>query len=283
MDTDLDTDRPVDVQFENLPNFRQVGGIGLTNKHGQKIRDGLLYRSSRTDFITAKDKELFQQLGIKAIFDLRRQGEYERSDGEKRLDDMYKLVLLEKGDVIELKPSFRWGTKNMLKATPNPVGYRYLVNMMSMELIWHIFYQLNFFIRWLSLILVLFDWLFGCHFFTKFYCAMVLNHQPVSYQYFQMLEYCKPAIADILRQMLQPGNLPALVHCAHGKDRTGLMAAILLGCLDIEDDVIVEDYAKSEVRASQDIVIVKLQSPITSCSNNNDNLSTYAVVQQLEP
>ena len=45
---------------------RPISGRGLTNKRGQRVRDGLLYRSSRADFIKAKDKSLFLQLGIKS-------------------------------------------------------------------------------------------------------------------------------------------------------------------------------------------------------------------------
>jgi len=36
---------------------------------------------------------------------------------------------------------------------------------------------------------------------------------------------------------------PVVFHCAAGKDRTGLLAAILLGALGVSDDDIVEDYA----------------------------------------
>jgi protein-tyrosine phosphatase len=34
-------------------------------------------------------------------------------------------------------------------------------------------------------------------------------------------------------------------HCAVGKDRTGLLTALLLGVLDVDDAVIVADYARS--------------------------------------
>ena len=36
---------------------------------------------------------------------------------------------------------------------------------------------------------------------------------------------------------------PVVFHCAAGKDRTGLLAAILLGALGVSDDDIVGDYA----------------------------------------
>lgn len=43
----------------------------------------------------------------------------------------------------------------------------------------------------------------------------------------------------------RPGALPAVFYCAAGKDRTGLLAAIVLGVLGVDDDDIVADYALS--------------------------------------
>jgi protein-tyrosine phosphatase len=40
-----------------------------------------------------------------------------------------------------------------------------------------------------------------------------------------------------------PGAFPAVFHCAAGKDRTGLLAALLLGALGVDDEIIVHDYA----------------------------------------
>ena len=236
--------------FENLPNFRQAGGVGLTNKHGQRVKDGLLYRSSRTDFITSKDKSLFLQLGIKSIVDLRRQTEFERADGEKLLQSLYPVWVVKKGEVKQLKPSRRWGKKEGSQQTeddPNSIGRRYLVNMWTMEFIWSIFKQLNFIIRWMSLVLALIDWFIGSHIFVKLYAKLVMNHQSVTQQYLNILDYTKPAIVDVLRLMNQDDNLPMLMHCAHGKDRTGLIVAIFLGLLEVNEQDIVTDYAESEV------------------------------------
>jgi protein-tyrosine phosphatase len=38
---------------------------------------------------------------------------------------------------------------------------------------------------------------------------------------------------------------PAVFHCTTGKDRTGLVAALVLGALGVSDDDIVRDYAMS--------------------------------------
>ena len=236
--------------FENLPNFRQAGGQGLKNKSGRLVKDGLLYRSSRTDFVTHRDTGRFQELGIKSIIDLRRQSEYERSDGDKILDSMYPVCVLKKGQAEPMKPSFRWGKKGGTALTDDSsatLGRRLLVNMWTMELIWHTFAKLNFFLRWISIVLVLVDWLYGSHLFVKLYTRLVINQTSLTDQYMEVLEFTKPVIADILCVFSQQENLPALVHCAHGKDRTGIIVMLIMGCLGVDEDTIIADYTKSEV------------------------------------
>ena len=248
-----------EVAFDNLPNFRQAGGKGLVTSTKRRVKDGLLYRSSRTDFLTEEEKPNFARLGIKAIIDLRRKSEYERADGEKVLNDVYSPCIMEKGKVVHLKPSMRWGgqlrrrqqkTENS-KSTHPPAssfkGKRYLVNMLTMDLIWYFFTQVNFFVRYLTLILVLVDWLFGYSYFLKFYYWAVINQQNMATQYVQILEFTKGAVVDILRVVSEEESVPVLIHCVHGKNRTGLIVTVILSCLGVDDDVIAEDYAKSEV------------------------------------
>lgn len=54
-----------------------------------------------------------------------------------------------------------------------------------------------------------------------------------------------PAIAAAIGRLGREGALPGLVHCSAGKDRTGLVAAFILGALGVPDDVIASDYALS--------------------------------------
>ena len=52
-------------------------------------------------------------------------------------------------------------------------------------------------------------------------------------------------IATTLRQLANPDNLPCLIHCAAGKDRTGVIIALLLALLGVPDTTIVADYSLS--------------------------------------
>jgi len=55
------------------------------------------------------------------------------------------------------------------------------------------------------------------------------------------LDYRKQ-IALILRGLAESGELPALIHCVHGKDRTGLIIATILEILRVPKDIIMQDY-----------------------------------------
>ncbi len=53
----------------------------------------------------------------------------------------------------------------------------------------------------------------------------------------------------VLRRSIEiladPGALPAVFHCSAGKDRTGILSALILAFLGVPDEVIAEDYALS--------------------------------------
>jgi protein-tyrosine phosphatase len=49
--------------------------------------------------------------------------------------------------------------------------------------------------------------------------------------------------AEAVRLLGREGSLPLLVHCSAGKDRTGLLVALVLTVLGTPRDVVVGDYA----------------------------------------
>lgn len=53
-----------------------------------------------------------------------------------------------------------------------------------------------------------------------------------------------PAYRELFRQ-LAGGELPMIVNCTAGKDRTGIAIALILTALDVPRDLIAEDYALS--------------------------------------
>jgi protein tyrosine/serine phosphatase len=65
------------------------------------------------------------------------------------------------------------------------------------------------------------------------------------------LDYLRDApdqVAGALAALAEPGATPAIFHCAAGKDRTGVLACLLLTLAGVERDAIIADYALSSER-----------------------------------
>jgi protein-tyrosine phosphatase len=60
--------------------------------------------------------------------------------------------------------------------------------------------------------------------------------------YVGMIEFAAAPITAVI-ETLATGDAPAVFHCAAGKDRTGVISALILGSLGVPDEVIVADYA----------------------------------------
>lgn len=66
-------------------------------------------------------------------------------------------------------------------------------------------------------------------------------------RYPEMLDEGAPVIREVLEHLASDDATPTVFHCTGGKDRTGVLAAVLLRALGVDDDTIVADYAVSEV------------------------------------
>jgi hypothetical protein len=64
-------------------------------------------------------------------------------------------------------------------------------------------------------------------------------------RYLDMLDLGASSIVTALAIMADAERLPLVFHCSAGKDRTGVLAAILLSVLGVRDDDIAADYALS--------------------------------------
>jgi protein-tyrosine phosphatase len=75
--------------------------------------------------------------------------------------------------------------------------------------------------------------------------------------YVFLAESAREPIARVL-STLADADGPALYHCAAGKDRTGVVSAIMLGVLGVAEPVIVADYAAT--RENLDALVDRLMS-----------------------
>lgn len=76
------------------------------------------------------------------------------------------------------------------------------------------------------------------------------NEMSLGERYVGMMEHGHGKIVNAIR-LLARAKGGAVYHCAAGKDRTGVISAIVLGTLGVDDELIVADYALSGERIDE--------------------------------
>jgi protein-tyrosine phosphatase len=63
--------------------------------------------------------------------------------------------------------------------------------------------------------------------------------------YRYIIDACGKTVGEAIKLLCAPDAFPALVHCSAGKDRTGIVIALILAVLGVPDEVIAADYGLS--------------------------------------
>ncbi len=69
------------------------------------------------------------------------------------------------------------------------------------------------------------------------------GHDPVVSHYVNYLNHSPKSVSGLIQLLAQPQSLPALIHCAAGKDRTGIAVAMTLAAAGCSTDDIAAEYA----------------------------------------
>ncbi|KAL8562531.1 hypothetical protein ACOMHN_045796 [Nucella lapillus] len=237
---------------ESLPNFRLVCGGSVA----RSVNRPSVFRSSRPDFLTTLDLSTVKyELGIKCIVDCRSKAEYcmsKTKHDERLLDGEYQLlsVKLPKGR------NYRHNEPVLVQQIPMtqmnhaaPASSKhYLINFFTSYYIFKVICRAPWYIKLWSLIVFFYDyfWCTGYKYFVRLFATRVLNKTGLLGQYKDMIDFSQRSICAALKLLTKEDNLPVLVNCAHGKDRTGIICALVLHCQGKAIDYIAADYAQSE-------------------------------------
>ena len=77
-------------------------------------------------------------------------------------------------------------------------------------------------------------------------------------RYVSILDTSGDQFVSVLRLIADDANHPVVFQCAAGKDRTGLVAAMVLGLLGVDEEVIVADYAATAMVV--DLLLARLHA-----------------------
>lgn len=81
--------------------------------------------------------------------------------------------------------------------------------------------------------------------------------------YVQMLDECGTLLRAVFERMAEAERQGVLFHCAAGKDRTGVVAALLLSLAGVDRDSIVSDYAETEANLAPIMDELRADRPAT--------------------
>ena len=77
----------------------------------------------------------------------------------------------------------------------------------------------------------------------------VSREQETKKQMLHMHKFCNQQITKAVREVMTTENGSVLWHCTEGKDRCGLLSAIILFLLDVSEEDVMEDYLKTNKAA----------------------------------
>lgn len=60
-----------------------------------------------------------------------------------------------------------------------------------------------------------------------------------------LVNKCTSQYRQVFNLLLEPDNYPIIIHCSSGKERTGILSALILAALNVNEDYIMEDYRLS--------------------------------------
>jgi protein-tyrosine phosphatase len=176
------------IQLEGALNFRDLGGYSAAD--GRTVRWGRVYRSDALHELTESDLATIRELGLRAVYDLRRQSERDKQPTAIPDDHGHRVVHLVIGD------------------NPDDNQPELVDLILSGDL-------------------------------------PEADDDFVIDLYVKMLDAGAPAFGRLLTHLTDEDALPALFHCAAGKDRTGIGAALLLLVLGVDEETVRDDYELS--------------------------------------
>ncbi|RIB06275.1 protein-tyrosine phosphatase-like protein [Gigaspora rosea] len=213
--------------IQSILNFRDVGeSIDVINKNKiGVIKKGLLFRSADPDNATEEDIKQLLNFDIHTIVDLRAGGHEHRHESQLRTSFPNTEYPFQHEDNV------------------NPIVRKTInINVMGNKLLQNYIARAPFYIR----VQIYVYYLIFQQRQAAIIMAQYMSPRGLTGMYTDLFDASDEEICKILEIMTDKANLPILIHCKHGKDRTGVIIAIILSICGVDDETIVQDYASSQ-------------------------------------
>jgi len=238
----------------SIPNFRAL----LWDRN----RNPVVFRSARQECIDFEDIDAFMKFDIRTIIDLRSCHEYAQSKGERLLDRIYPVFEVsfpKNGANFKAKEmkttqvSYNYPEEDLAivrqylsrESTTSTPRRRLLIPICNQRYLLKLAKQIGGYhvtgFRAFADVATFFKFGFLTRHFVNHFNGAGQWRLYVSY-----LECGANAIVAALKIINEPDNLPVLFNCHIGKDRTGVLAALLLTLVGVARQDILKDFARSE-------------------------------------
>lgn len=167
------------IPFAGITNFRDLGGYPTAG--GGVTRWGIVFRADALHKLTAADLQVFGELGVRTVFDLR--SEVERDEFPNPVESLHVPII---------------GRANAATAPQRSPDMTFDDGETMLRDIY----------------------------------VGALQHSPL-------------LVGTVLRGLADPNRVPAVFHCHGGKDRTGVVAAVLLLALGVDRETVLDDYTET--------------------------------------
>jgi len=252
---------------DKIANFRSFGGFPIAGTN-RKIKEKTIFRSAAPTYASEEDKAvLLDKLDILTLIDLRTTYETKHLNfGRPKYEDNFLAYSAKvedgsdidkidrcKEEIIMEQQSFS-GLKRLYKGTQRVGARRLSIGGVTRKRYSIPLLNSTYF----------FDGLYPqVPAYTKMKCSALryvlrsdkvaayvllkhLNTMGLFEMYRLTVEHTKREILTIFRILKNTDNYPISFFCSLGKDRTGIISALLLSCLGVPRDLILENFHESE-------------------------------------
>jgi len=267
-------------QVKNVSNFRNLGGFPIQNST-RLMKKGLIFRSAAPTYASEEDKVvLLEKLDIITLIDMRTSFEtkhlnfgrakYEDNfltfsakteDGGKDIDTIDET----KEEIMMVQQGTFSGLKRLYKGTPRVGPRRTSLTGVNRK---------RYSIPLINTTYFYDGVLPQAPASTKLKCSIArvflrsdkvaafillrhLNSLGLFEMYKLTAEHTKREILTIFKILKNPDNYPISFYCALGKDRTGMISALLLSTLGVPRELIIENYHETELHLKDTIESIK--------------------------
>ena len=244
------------LPFDSLPNARDLGGLRCA---GGVTRPGVLYRSARITGVTRRDAEALQErLRLRTIVDCRNDSEREpsywpRGGGHDELDRRFPPVACQPG---EARPKLGAPRRLCLPfQAPNSGLIRHGLRELP---VLRIMLQFIWWELWRRMLATLpFGWLGGRQQWERrqrtlrstWLGGLLRDTGGYAQLYYMFATTAKDQLCWAMQVCATVAAQPCLVHCHSGKDRTGLVSALLLEAVGVDREDVIDDFEASHAFA----------------------------------